>query len=98
MEAQESRLQRASKGAELAKLMVQASTSISTGLDNDFDNESKVAETFTTSFASLRRGRGIEKRVVIAAGGSEKIRQVIQDARKLPVDDSLSFNDLLIVP
>jgi Low psii accumulation1 / Rep27 len=100
MEAQESRLQRASKGAELAKLLVRASTSISTGLvdaDSDKINESKVlAEAFTTSLASLRRGRGIEKRVVIAAAGSEKIRQVIQEARRL--DDALSFNDLLIVP
>jgi Low psii accumulation1 / Rep27 len=101
--AQESRLQRASKGAELAKLMVRASTSIiSTGLSNaaapDNDEAKKSADTlfFTTSLASLRRGRGIEKRVVIAAAGSEKIRQVMQDARKL--NDALTYNDLLIVP
>jgi hypothetical protein len=91
LKAQESRLQRASKGAELAKLSVRASKSITGDLDMNSE-----AETFTTSLASLRRGRGIEKRVVIAAGGQKKIAEVLEKAKKL--DSLLSASDLLIVP
>ena len=79
LEAEESRLKRASKGAELAKLMV---------IDSDSSQ--------TIPLASYRRGRGIEKRVVIVAGSEEKIEQVMKDAKELEV--ALSFNDLLIVP
>jgi hypothetical protein len=86
-EAEQSRLKRATKGAEIAKLTLRASKSILGDVEDG---------TFTTSLASLRRGRGIEKRVVIVAAGSEKIDQVIDDARKL--DDELELNDLLVVP
>jgi Low psii accumulation1 / Rep27 len=96
--ARESRLKRAAKGAELAKLKVRASKNIVQG---SFDDEVGIVDEknisyFTTSLASLRRGRGIEKRVVIAVGGKEKIAEIIQQA--LEIDRDLVANDLLIVP
>lgn len=86
-EAEQSRLKRASKGAEIAKLTVRASKQLMGDVEDG---------TFTTSLASLRRGRGIEKRVVIAAAGSEKIAQVLRDAEALR--DEMDMNDLVIVP
>jgi hypothetical protein len=89
LDAQESRYKRASKGAELAKLMIRASPSL-LGEDN-------VSTTpFTTNLASLRRGRGIEKRVVIVAAGSEKMKDIINDAKQL--SDQLTLSDLVVVP
>ena len=88
--AEESRLRRATKGAELAKLTVRASKRI---IDGDISDD---GSTFTTSLASLRRGRGIEKRVVIAAAGKDKIDQVLKDAKDFELD--MEINDLLIVP
>ena len=73
--AEESRLKRATKGAELAKLMVRASKKV---IDGDVSDD---GSTFTTSLASLRRGRGIEKRVVIAAAGKDKINDIIKQAK-----------------
>jgi hypothetical protein len=87
VDAEQSRLKRATKGAEIAKLNVRASK----GLLGDGEDG-----TFTTPLASLRRGRGIEKRLVIVAAGSEKINQVIDDAREL--DEELVLNDLVVVP
>ena len=90
--AQESRLQRASKGAELAKLQIRCPPSLlSEGLEEEDGNKP-----VQTSLASLRRGRGIEKRVVIAAAGPDKIQEVLQQADELK--DSLEFSDLLVVP
>lgn len=88
LDAKDSRLKRASKGAQLARLKVRASKRL---LGND-----ESSATFTTSLSSLRRGRGIEKRVVIAAAGKDKIDEIMNDAREL--DESLSVNDLLVVP
>lgn len=90
--AQESRLKRASKGAELAKLMVRGSKA----MIQNMDVTPTGPDSFTTSLASLRRGRGIEKRVVIAAAGKDKIQEVLKEASSL--EDSLVMNDLLIVP
>ena len=92
LKAQESRLKRASKGAELAKLTVRASKNIMTG---DLPDGNK-RETFTTSLASLRGGRGIDKRVVITAAGPEKLAKVMEQAKQL--QDDLLFSDLLIIP
>jgi hypothetical protein len=91
LQAQNSRLKRASKGAELAQLTIRGSKSIITGEDG-----SDETEIFTTTLASMRRGRGIEKRVVIVAGGKEKIAEVMKDAIEL--QESLSMNDLVVVP
>jgi hypothetical protein len=91
IEAENSQLKRATKGAELAKLTVRASKTLL--LDPD---EVAVGSTFTTSLASLRRGRGIEKRIVIAAAGKDKIDKVLRDAKEL--SDDMELNDLLIVP
>lgn len=88
LKAEESRLERASKGAALAQLKVRGSKALIEGEEG--------SETFTTSLASLRRGRGIEKRVVIAAAGPEKIAAVVRDAKRL--SDSLDISDLLVVP
>lgn len=93
VDAEQSRLKRATKGAELAKLMVRASKQIIDGVAAASEDD---GTTFTTSLASLRRGRGIEKRVVIAAGGVEKIAQVLRDARELAAD--MDMNDLVLVP
>lgn len=100
VKAQDSRLKRAAKGAELAKLMVRGSKAMIEGyLESVPETESSrksSTDSFTTSLASMRRGRGIEKRVVIAVGSKEKIDQVIK--KSVELKDSLVFNDLLIVP
>jgi hypothetical protein len=97
LEAEQSRLQRASKGAALAKLKVRASKSLMFLDDNDAgDDDASSSSTFTTTLASLRQGRGIEKRVVIAAAGREKIASVLTEAKDLA--DALATNDLLVVP
>ena len=89
VDAQNSRLKRAAKGAELAKLVIRASKKLTDDLDEE-------GGTFTTNLASLRRGRGIEKRVVIAIAGQEKISETIEEARRL--NDLLMLNDLVVVP
>jgi hypothetical protein len=89
IDAEQSRLKRATKGAELAKLMVRGSKQL-------VDVASEDGTTFTTSLASLRSGRGIEKRVVIAAGGVEKIAQVLRQAKELATD--MEMCDLVVVP
>jgi hypothetical protein len=87
LDAKDSRLKRASKGATLAALKIHANRRL-LGDDND--------SFFTTTLSSLRSGRGIEKRVVIAVAGKEKMKKILQDASKL--ENSLSFNDLVVVP
>ena len=86
-EAEQSRLKRATKGAELAKLTVRASKTLLGDVESG---------TFTTTLSSLRQGRGIDKRVVIAAAGVDKIAHVLKQATEL--QDEISYNDLLIVP
>mmetsp|Transcript_16629 Transcript_16629/g.38192 ORF Transcript_16629/g.38192 Transcript_16629/m.38192 type:complete len:313 (+) Transcript_16629:108-1046(+) len=88
VEAQESRLKRVSKGAEIAKLLIRAPKKLA--------NDDVTGGMFTTELSSLRRGRGIEKRVIIAAGGKEKIEQIMKDAERL--NDPLMENDLVVVP
>jgi hypothetical protein len=95
LKAQEARLKQAFKGAALAKLTIRGSKSIITGLDAASE-ASEDSEMFTTTLASLRRGRGIEKRVVITAGGKDKIAEIIKEAVKL--QDRIEMSDLLIVP
>ena len=89
-QAEASRLKRAARGAGLAQLAVRASKSV---MDGDVSPE---GSTFTTTLASLRRGRGIEKRVVIAAAGKDKIAQVLKEAKELERD--MDYNDILVVP
>jgi hypothetical protein len=105
VDAEQSRLKRATKGAKVARLSVRASKQLVLGVDDssssssaDDDNGDAAAATgtFTTSLASLRQGRGIEKRVVIAAAGSDKIAQVLRDAKEL--EDDMELNDLVLVP
>ena len=79
VDAEQSRLKRAAKGAEVAKLSVRARKKLLEGIVEKDDDES----TFTTTLASLRRGRGIKKRVVIAAAGNEKIAQVVKRRQKV---------------
>jgi hypothetical protein len=97
--AEESRLKRATKGAELAKLNVRASKALLLGSieeDDIGDSGSGGSNTFTTNLASFRRQRGIEKRVVIAAAGKDKIQKILEEARTLQPD--LADNDLVLVP
>jgi hypothetical protein len=89
VDAQESRLKRASKGADLARLKIRGRKSLLGTVEDD-------STTFTTSLSALRRGRGIEKRVIIAAAGKDKIDEIMKEARAL--QDSLCRNDLLVVP
>lgn len=96
MKAQDARLKQAFKGAALAKLMIRGSKSIITGDDLDTETSREDVEMFTTTLASLRRGRGIEKRVVITAGGKDKIADIMKEAVKLK--DQLEMCDLLIIP
>lgn len=88
--AEQARLQRATKGAELAKLPVRASKAL---VD---DLEPAEGATFATTLVSLRRGRGIEKRVVMAVAGPELLSQILDDARRLQKE--LALNDLVLVP
>lgn len=95
--AQNSRFKRAAKGAELAKLNVKVSKSMLNDSDIvETELTERTASRFTTSLASLRRGRGMEKRVVIAVGNTVRIQSIIQEA--IQINDSLRDNDLLIVP
>jgi hypothetical protein len=96
LKAQDSRLKQAFKGAELAKLKIRGSKSIITGDDVATETSDDTSDMFTTTLASLRRGRGIEKRVVITAGGKEKIAEIMKEAVML--QDKLEMNDLLIIP
>jgi len=52
----------------------------------------------TIPLSALRRGRGIEKRVVIVAAGKEKIRSVLQNATTQQLGPALLGSDLLVVP
>jgi hypothetical protein len=88
VDAQDSRLKRASKGADLARLKIRGSKNLLGG--------EGASPTVTTSLSALRRGRGIEKRVVIAAAGKDKMDQILKEASVL--QDSLSMNDLVVVP
>ena len=95
--AQNSRFKRAAKGAELAKLNVKVSKSILNDSDiEETELTEKSVSRFTTSLASLRRGRGMEKRVVIAVGNTERIQSIIKEA--MQINDALQESDLLIVP
>ena len=85
LEAQESRLKRAAKGAEFAKLMIRGRFA---GLSDSTGN--------VVQLSSLRRGRGLEKRVVIVAAGKERIKEVLEEASKL--SNSLEVNDLIVIP
>jgi len=85
LEAQESRLKRASKGAEFAKLMIRGN------FDEISDSKNSLV-----SLSSLRRGRGLEKRVVIAAAGKDRMKDVLEEAKDIA--SSLEFNDLVVIP
>lgn len=92
LQAQESRMKRATKGASLAKLAIR----VDKALQDPLELESSTKSYVTLTLADLRRNRGIEKRVVIAAAGKEKIQRVLEEARLCA--DALELNDLLIVP
>lgn len=86
-DAQESRLKRASKGGQIASLQVR------------FASPDPLDEKFTTlNLSSFRAGRGIDKRVVIIAGGEEKIDQVIDQISDTSFQDALTLNDLVVIP
>ena len=91
VQAQQSRLQRASKGAALDKLQVRATQALMTGEPQDSQ------QSMTVALSDLRRGRGIEKRVVLAVAGADKLNTVLQDIQEVG-DEVLARNDLLIVP
>ena len=86
LDAQNSRLKRAAKGAELASLMIRGSPAL-------LNTGTKSA---VIPLSSFRRGRGIEKRVVIAAGGKDIIEKTLEEAKEF--GDALIANDLVIVP
>ena len=126
-EAQQSRLKRAAKGAEFAKLAIRGSASLLAGdggdafLTEDYRRQQTVAalsgssgtgttmgdstsagkssnKPITIPLSALRRGRGIEKRVVIVAAGKAKIRTVLQEAAMQQLGPALLESDLIIVP
>jgi Low psii accumulation1 / Rep27 len=96
LEAQDSRLKRASRGAELAKLVIKTSKSLVADPVAARTNDRPETDNFTTTLSAMRRGRGIEKRVVIAVGGSAQIDKILEDMKSL--GDSLTASDLLVVP
>ena len=117
LQSQESRLQRASKGAELAKLAIRGSSKL---LDMTGDDEKSVelmkwyrraqaiealdpasssSKSVTIPLAAFRRGRGIEKRIVIAAAGRETIVKILETATSNPgLCEAMRDTDLLVVP
>lgn len=96
LDAQESRLKRAAKGAELAKLTVRGSPVLLDGAEGSSTGKLAGKAAVTAPLSSLRRGRGVDKRVVIVSAGKDKIKEVLEDARSLA--DSLTLNDLVVVP
>merc|ERR1711862_182405 len=74
---------------ELAKLMVRGSSVLS-------GRDTPGAKSAIIPLSSFRRGRGIEKRVVIIAAGKEKIEETLEQAKNYA--DTLIANDLVIVP
>jgi hypothetical protein len=84
-EAQQSKLQRAAKGAELARLTIRA-----------YNGDESNSKNSIMPLSSLRQGRGIEKRVAICAASSEKLSSVLQAS--IPMGQSLTENDWVIVP
>jgi|NOAtaT_6_FD_contig_21_11675576_length_1183_multi_20_in_0_out_0_1 hypothetical protein len=84
-EAQQSKLQRAAKGAELAKLTIRA-----------YSGDESSSKNLIMPLSSLRQGRGIEKRVAICAASSEKLSSVLQAS--IPLGQNLVENDWVIVP
>lgn len=91
LNAEASRLKRLTVGAALASLAIRASPSLADTLES-----TSTGETFTTTLAALRQGRGIDKRVVICAGSADKVSRILEDAVRL--NDSLVANDLIVVP
>lgn len=96
LDSQESRLKRAAKGAEFAKLAIRSSADLLAGAEGASTSSVSGKTSITAPLSSLRRGRGVEKRVVIAAAGKEKIREVLEEAKDIA--GSLVANDLVIVP
>lgn len=97
-DAQESKLKRAAKGASLANLQIRGSASLLSGAatDMELDKTKLKGKSAVVPIKSFRRGRGIEKRIVIAISSKEKINAILDEAKQLA--DSLVTNDLIIVP
>jgi hypothetical protein len=130
LKAEDSRLKRASKGAELAKLAIRGSPKLlEINMDEDNDksaalrsmyrrakaiealegNKKKASagskdsvsasKSVTIPLAAFRRGRGIEKRVVIAAAGRDTITRVLETVTSnSALSKAIGYNDLLVVP
>lgn len=82
LQSQKLRLQRIQKGGALAALKLRI-----TGEDG---------QASLIKLSDLRRGRGLEKRVVIVAAPAEQLKESMASALKQR--DSLVANDLLLVP
>ena len=103
-DAQLSKLKRVSRGAELAALTVRLPDTAGKPVVTDERAEDATTSTTKTSpssssvvsLSALRSGRGIEKRVVIAVAGSDRMKQILEKALRL--EESLFANDLLLVP
>lgn len=89
LDAQNVKLKRAAKGAELAKLMVRGTPAL-------LDRDTPGAKNTVIPLSSFRSGRGIDKRVVIAAAGKDKIEEILEQAKNYA--DALIASDLVIVP
>lgn len=96
VDAQESRLKRAAKGAEFAKLTIRGSPVLLEGAVGAASGQLAGKAAMTAPLSSLRRGRGVDKRVVIASAGKDKIKEVLEDTCNLA--ESLMLNDLVVVP
>ena len=91
IDAEESRLRRASKGAELANLPVRGKAAFF------LDQEQKNYSTLT--LAAFRAGRGIDKRIVICAAGEDTISSVVNEMMmSTSLQDALVANDLVVIP
>jgi len=97
-EEQENRLKQAARGADYAKLMVRGSQELLLGEGDTKSSASSESTTVSRPLSSLRRGRGKEKRVVIAAAGKDTIRKLLEEMAEMSLNASLNKNDLVIVP
>ena len=100
-DAQLSKLKRVSRGAELAALAVRLPDTSGNSAATEERSEQATTSASSTKasvvpLSSLRSGRGIEKRVVIAVAGSYRMKVILEDALRL--EESLFANDLLLVP
>ena len=97
--AQELKLQRANKGLQLANLQIRGNPSLFTSSANttsQYQHQHISKINTVVPLKQLRKGRGIEKHVIIAISSKEKMKKVLLQAQEH--QQSLIDCDLVVVP